>query len=200
MFALFIVLKHLLPDTALATFTYILVSYHIVLAFKVFTAEKQAALSLPLWQTILTHSAVLGLLIGLGIGRHAIPFFSVIRYFLPGLAPFEAEWLFSGGQPKIENLTDDAAIMAATVHVEPGQAGTKGSSSAAAAPAPSLYMASTGDDYNEFLELMRQGKRPFRKPGQSVTKEFELWLAARAKSRAAAAAPVSAQATSDVQA
>jgi hypothetical protein len=123
MFALFIVLKHLLPDTALATFTYILLSYHLVLAFKVFTGDKEAALSLPLWQTIVTHAAVLGLLVGLGIGRHAIPFFSIIRYFLPGLAPFEAEWLFSGGKPKIENLTDDAAIMAATVHIEPSAAG-----------------------------------------------------------------------------
>lgn len=195
MFALFIVLKHLLPDTAVATFTYILLSYHLVLAFKVFTGDKEAALSLPLWQTIVTHAAVLGLLVGLGIGRHAIPFFSIIRYFLPGLAPFEAEWLFSGGKPKIENLTDDAAIMAATVHIEPSAAGA---TTAAARPAPSLYMSSTGDEYNEFLELMRQGKRPFRKPGISVSQEFELWLAARAKSNAAK--QVATEAATDVPA
>jgi hypothetical protein len=48
-------------------------------------------------------------------------------------------------------------------------------------------MSSSGDEYNEFLELMRQGKRPFRKPGISVTQEFELWLAARAKSTTDAA-------------
>ena len=190
MFALFIVLKHLLPDTALATFTYLLVSYHLVLAYKVLTADKEAALSLPVWQKLLTHAACVGLIVGLGIGRHAIPFFSIIRYFLPGLAPFEAEWLFSGGKPKIEKLTDDAAIMAATVHIEPSAAGANGSATAASgkpAQAPSLYMSSSGDEYNEFLELMRQGKRPFRKPGISVTQEFELWLAARAKSTTDAA-------------
>ncbi len=75
MFALFIVLKHLLPDTALATFTYLLVTYHLVLAYKVLTADKEAAMSLPLWQTLLTHAACVGLIVGLGIGRHAIPFF-----------------------------------------------------------------------------------------------------------------------------
>jgi hypothetical protein len=181
--------KHLLPDTVLATYTYILVSYHLVLAFKVFTAEKKAGLSLPIGQTILTHLACVGVLVGLAVGRHQIPFFGIIRYFIPGLAPFEAEWLFSGEKKKIERIsaTDDEAIQAATMHVEPGDVAAV----AAAQAAPSTFFTSTGEEYNEFLELMRQGKRPFRKPGISIRDEFELWLAARAKARAAA--PVSSQ-------
>ncbi len=58
------------------------------------------------------------------------------------------------------------------------------------APAPmpngSSFMSSTGAEYEEFLKLMREGKRPFRKPGISVTQEFELWLTHRAKADAAA--------------
>jgi hypothetical protein len=45
----------------------------------------------------------------------------------------------------------------------------------------SLFMTSTGEEYNEFLKLMQQGIRPFRKPGISVKDEFELWLANKAK-------------------
>ncbi len=186
MFALFIVLKHLLPDTALATFAYILITYHVVLAFKVFTGNKQLGLSLPLWQTLLTHAACVGLLVGLGLGRHTIPFFGIIRYFLPGLAPFEAEWLFSGGRLKANENPDEARIQAA---IE-GKASPQPSAASAqsASSAPSLYMNSSGDEYNEFLELMRQGKRPYRKPGLSVAQEYERWLAARAKSHPAAPA------------
>ena len=45
----------------------------------------------------------------------------------------------------------------------------------------SLFMNSTGEEYNEFLKLMQQGIRPFRKPGISVEDEFEAWLAHKAK-------------------
>jgi hypothetical protein len=179
-------LSHLLPDTAWATYTYILVSYHLVLAFKVLTADKKAGMSFPLGQTILTHLTCVGLLIGLAVGRHTIPFFGLIRLFIPGLAPFEAEWLFTGGRAKMERLNDEEAIQAATVRVESLADGTVPVAPAPVAPAKvSLYHSSTGEDYNEFLTLMQQGKRPFRKPGISIKQEYELWLAHRAKTSAA---------------
>jgi hypothetical protein len=59
--------------------------------------------------------------------------------------------------------------------------------------ASSLYDSSTGEEYDEFLKLMQAGKRPYRKPGLSVRDEYEMWLAARSKQRAAAV-PSSAQA------
>jgi hypothetical protein len=205
-------LEHILPDAAWATYAYILVVYHLILAFKVVTSDKKAGLSMPIGQAILTHLACVGLLIGIAVLRRQIPLFGLIRLFLPGLAPFEARWLFSGEKAKIERLNDDAAIQAATVHVEPDAVGMV--AQAAAAPTPtkgfasvtglfshaasagatsasasaSLYATSTGDDYNEFLTLMQQGKRPFRRPGISVREEYELWLAHRAKASAAAAA------------
>jgi len=135
MFAIAMLLRHILPDTALATFTYILVSYHLVLAFKIITSEKKAGLSLPIGQAILTHLACVAILIGLAVLRHRIPFFGLIRYFLPGIAPFEARWLFSGEKVRIERLTDDEAIQAATVHFEPATVGTVASAAGSAAPA-----------------------------------------------------------------
>jgi hypothetical protein len=47
-------------------------------------------------------------------------------------------------------------------------------------PSPKLTQ-SVGDEYEEFIQHMAQGKRPFRKPGTTVKQEFELWLAARTK-------------------
>jgi hypothetical protein len=40
------------------------------------------------------------------------------------------------------------------------------------------------DDYEDFVNHMRQGKRPFRKPGLTVKEEYELWRAHREKARA----------------
>jgi hypothetical protein len=201
MIGLGLALSHLLPDTALATYAYILISYHLVLAFKVFTADKEAGMSLPLGQTILTHLACVGLLIGMAMGRHTIPFFGLIRFAVPGLAPFEASWLFSGEKVKIARLTDLEAIEAATLApvlkrsdtgVAPASASASASApaSAVATSAPSasitgvagLASNSSGEDYEEFLQLMQQGKRPFRRPGVSVTQEYELWLTHRSKS------------------
>jgi hypothetical protein len=57
--------------------------------------------------------------------------------------------------------------------------------STVAEPAPVIAPPSSdagADPYDEFVKHMQQGKRPFRKPGVSVKEEFDLWLAARAKS------------------
>jgi hypothetical protein len=205
MIGLGLALSHLLPDTALATYAYILISYHLVLAFKVFTADKEAGMSLPWGQTILTHMACVGLLIGLAMGRHTIPFFGLIRLAMPGLAPFEASWLFSGEKVKLARLTDLEQIEAATLApvLKQSDTGVAPASAPASALAPASAVASavatsapsasitgvaglasnsSGEDYEEFLKLMQQGKRPFRRPGVSVMQEYELWLTHRSKS------------------
>lgn len=46
-------------------------------------------------------------------------------------------------------------------------------------PSAPLPVYEGGDDYDDFVKHMQQGKRPFRKPGVTVKQEFELWLAAR---------------------
>jgi hypothetical protein len=178
---------HYFGDGALATYASVLISYHLYLGFLVVTAEKESGLSLPIGPTILTHAACLALVVALAIGRHQIPFFAVVRLFIPGIAPFEANWLFSGGKKEAETVKSPSPFARLAAFIREGspsspQGGAHPASApkAAAAPAGSLFETSTAEDYSEFLKLMQQGKRPFRRPGLSVKDEFELWLAAKA--------------------
>jgi hypothetical protein len=172
---------NLLPDTALANYAYILIMYHVVLAIRIAMSDKKGGLSLPLWQAIVTHAACIAVVVGMAMARHAIPFFGLLRFFLPGIAPFEAAWLFSGEKAKsLVEKQDSFGIVPA----EPAATVAVGGV-AASAVAPSSFMTSTGDDYEDFIHHMRAGKRPFRKPGVTVKQEFELWLAHRNKTQAA---------------
>jgi hypothetical protein len=183
------VIGHFFGDGPWVTYISMMVTYHLFLGFLVITAEKEASLAMPLGQTILSHAACLAVIIGLGMGRHAIPFFSIIRLFVPGLAPFEVNWLFGGDGKK------KAALEAAIAGPVAAPASPSAAHHAAAAPvAQTFYETSTGEDYEEFLKLLYAGQRPFRKPGITVKQEFELWLAARAKARVKTAAAEAAAA------
>jgi len=92
-----------------------------------------------------------------GMGREYIPLFGILRYFIPALAPFEADWLFSGGR-KRNNLS--------------------------AAPQTIPLPAGTADDYEEFLKYLAQKERAFSKPGRSVREEHVIWMADRARKQA----------------
>ena len=136
------------------------------------------------------------------MGRHLIPFFGVVTLLIPGIAPFEVTWLFGGGRKKAVTTEDlltrilpAAAPVAAkpttpslVTPAEPGDTpATHQKESAAATPitfgsaTSSLFATSTGEQYEEFLKLLHEGKRPFRKPGQAIRDEYEMWLAHRAK-------------------
>jgi hypothetical protein len=182
----------------------VLISYHAYLAFLVITAEHETGFSMPIVQTIVTHLACLTIVVGIGLGRHYIPFFGIIRLFIPALAPFETNWLFSGAKKKKDidpfavSPATDASLPLAAAPVAPIPAASEPVKTApvakakapvpvaAAASAPSLYMNSTGDDFEEFRQHLCQPKRPFRRPGITVKEEYELWLAHRAKTRTAA--------------
>jgi hypothetical protein len=148
---------HYLLQDALGVYASMLIAYHLLLAFLVVIADREKGMSLPIVSTILTHLACLALLVGVAMGREYIPLFGVIRYFIPALAPFEADWLFSGGRKKGEGP-------AAREHI----------------PLP----AGTADDYDEFLKYLAQKKRPFSKPGRSVREEHVMWMADRARKQA----------------
>jgi hypothetical protein len=160
-------LGHYLP-APWGTYASILISYHIFLGWCVFSADHEKGFSLPIGETILTHLACLMVVVGLGIGRNYIPFFGLIRYCIPALAPFECTWLFSGGRTNKEvPLTAEAVATAAE--------------NAAAAD------AATASDYDEWLHHVARQKPPFPKPGSSLKVEYERWLVARARSRTAVA-------------
>jgi len=143
----------------------ILISYHLFLGWLVIDADHKTGLSLPIFSTILTHLACITVVVFLGVGRHYIPFFWLVRYLIPALAPFEVTWLFGGGREKKAVSVTEAADAAARA-------------SAAA--------AATGEDYEEWLRYLAQRSPSSRKPGTTLKDEYEHWLVARAKSRTAA--------------
>jgi hypothetical protein len=159
------VIANYVLDGAWAVYVSMLLSYHLFLVYLVVTANHEKGMSLPIGSTIRTHLACLIVFIGMALGREHIPLFGLLRYLVPVLAPFEAEWLFSGGRK---------------------QEGEE-------APAPQIPMPEcTADDYDEFLKYLSQKNRAFGRPGRSVREEHVLWMADRVKKEAAAAAAAAA--------
>jgi hypothetical protein len=148
-------------DGAAAAYASILISYHIYLALLVAMASHEKSLSMSIPMTLVYHLAFVGFLVGIAYGRTHIPFFFVVRWLVPGLAPFETQWLFSG------------KIMQSTA-VEDTR--------------PQPMAEATIEEHEAFREHMMQPDRPFRKAGRSLQEEFTLWLADRNKKKAQAAA------------
>lgn len=147
-------LARFFPDGSMAIYAPMLISYHLYLAFLVITAVQDKGISLSIPSTVLTHIACLALLVVFAEGREHIPYFWVVRFFTPSIALFEATWLFAG----------------------------KGKRQAAAAASEAGPVADcNAEDYEEFIQYLRQNERPFSKPGRSVGEEFKFWLAYRTK-------------------
>jgi len=84
----------LFPNPDYKVFIYLLVSYHLFLAWLLITGEKKPGYSFKLVPAIVTHLACLALVIGLGAARSYIPFFVIIRYAVAGIAVLERRQLF----------------------------------------------------------------------------------------------------------
>jgi hypothetical protein len=145
-------LARFFPDGALAVYAPLMISYHLLLAFLVITTVQDKGVSLSPPSTVLTHVACLALLVTFAEARAYIPHFEIIRFFTPGLALFEAAWLFGGKGKKSQSSREVDGPM-----------------------------AGTAEDYEDFIIYLRQNERPFSKPGRSVKEEYNSWLAYRAK-------------------
>jgi hypothetical protein len=154
-------LKLYLPEGAWATYVPILVTYHLFLVWLVFTADHKAGFSLPIFSTILTHLACLIVVVSLAVGRDFIPFFWLVRYCIPGIAPFETNWLFSGGRKdEGDRVTSAGAAKRATA-------------------------AATAEDYEEWLRYLQKRNPLSVKSGMTLKEEYEQFMVARIKSRPA---------------
>jgi hypothetical protein len=151
---------HYLLAGAAAAYASVLISYHLYLIFLVVLAEHQKALSMTLGATIATHLAFVVFLIGFTYMRFHIPFFGLLRLFVPALAPFEMKWLFSGDGMMRRPAVAEAPLAAPVEVRDP-----------------------TGEDYEAFQDYLRQQHRQFSKPGRSVAGEFEFWMADRVKKK-----------------
>ena len=165
------VMARYLFEGAWATYAYILISYHLFLAWLVITAEHETGFSLPIFSTIITHLACLTVVVGLTVGRHYIPFFGLIRYCIPAMAPFERDWLFSGNAHKKDVATKKVPVKAAVNAI----------------PVDVAIAEATAEDHEAWIRHLAQPNRATRKPGLSVKDEYEHWLVARIGSRRTAA-------------
>lgn len=153
------VIGHYLLDGAAAAYASVLISYHLYLALLVIFALQEKGFAMPLGMTMMMHIAFVAFLIGFAYARAHIPFFGLLSLLVPALAPFEAKWLFGESAPKKIETTESHVVAAPTATI---------------------------DDHEAFRAHLKESHRPFRKPGISVDEEFNLWLADRAKKRAAA--------------
>ena len=148
-----------MPPGAWAVYTSILVAYHLFLVWLVITVEGETGVSLPVTSTILTHLACMAIIFPLGMARHFVPFFGIVRYGIAGLAIFERGWLFSGkiSKPKVEE-----------------------------AQATTPAVTGTAKEYEEWLKYLAQRKQVARAPGSSLKAEYEQWLLARRRAEQSA--------------
>lgn len=134
----------------------LMVGYHLFLIYLLVSTalggDQKVGFSLSIAMTVITHAAFLAALVGLVMGRHYVPWFGIVRYFVPGLAPFEANWLFQGATKRRPSEDERPRMPEATM-----------------------------DEYNEFLEYLRQPVRKFMQSDRDIHKEFASWLAARKK-------------------
>lgn len=146
---------HYLLHGAAGAYTSLLVAYHLYLAFLVFLANREKRLSMSLPLSILMHLAFVGVVVSFAVLRHLIPAFAVVSLFVPALAPFESNWLFSGSG-SIMPKAAAAPVVKATL--------------------PDDYEP-TYDDHEAFKKYLCQKDRLFRKHGMSIDDEFRAWLA-----------------------
>jgi uncharacterized short protein YbdD (DUF466 family) len=168
----------------------ILISYHLYLAWLLLTANHKTGISLPIVYTTMTHLCCVALVVILAVGRQYVPFFAILRFFVPALAPFERAWLFSGGTPKKEIPIDDLALAAAVGGTAAAAKAAAAAAKAAAAKAAAAKAAAvpvvTAEDYEAWLCHLKKRNPLARKPGMTMKDEYEQWMAARFKARAAA--------------
>ena len=180
----FVIGNYLLTGAA-AAYASVLISYHLYLVFLILlpqkeekgVVEKQKGLALPIGQTIVTHAAFLALVVGLPYLRHHIPFFGILKLFIPALAPFEVKWLFNK-EKKMKAFGESQEKAPAEIKMKKGETFS----------IDDLINTATADDHEIFLAYLRQPNRAFRKPGLSIREEYGYWLVDRAKNRAAPAA------------
>lgn len=166
-------LGHFIPDPTWATFTSILVSYHLFLGWLLLTAENDVGLANSIGHTMMAHLAALAVVIGIGMGRHYVPFFGIVRYFIPAMAPFERDWIFSVTKSvKVFGAAVEPATTVDWSNVEP-----------------------TREDEDAWLQHLSTRHPLSVKSGMTVREEYRQFVLARAKARAAAAATAASTAS-----
>ena len=182
-------LGHYLPDPW-STYASILISYHLFLFCLVITADHDAGFALPVVSNDCCPRACLAVLIGLAIGRRYVPFLGIVRMFVPALAPFECNWLFSKGATKKSTRRRKSPVHA-RLQLRLPDSGEHQLVAAAPAPPKAEYTCGRPHGVADAILPNRDGN--FERPAVSVGDEMKLWLAARERGKAAASAKPESQ-------
>jgi len=163
------------PSGGLEIFTSLLVSYHLFLAWLVFSGKYKTAMPTSLLAAGVTHVCCMVLLIvPVALARGVVPFFDAFRYAMVGLALFERSWLFSGSEirKQAKSVVEIPAPRLTPKQLSPK---LKVAKPVVSAPIlePTLNMAATGQRLVAWEDhLARQ------RPG---TPEYEAWMRSRRK-------------------
>jgi len=156
----------LLQDPTWSLYASILISYHIFLAWLVFSGEKKAGISLPLFSTILTHAACVFLVVALVIIRRHVPYFAILRFGISAIALFERSWLFTAVKPKANLEEARRAARKSAVNRQ------------------TILALARGEDHEAWQRHLAMRSPTQRRRGRSINEEYEQWLLDRARSRA----------------
>jgi len=167
--ALGYVIGHYLLSGAAAAYASVLISYHLYLFILVMLSQREKGIALPIGHSLISHLAFLALVVGLPAIRDHIPFFGIITLFIPALAPFEVEWLFS--KDKKMDTPEPAGKGSGKITMKKGEAFS----------IDDLINRASAGGHEIFLAYLRQPSRTFSKPGRSVREEYGHWLADRKK-------------------
>lgn len=239
----------IIPDPNWSIQAYILISYHLFLGFLLATRGKESRHPVPVAAGIAIHLAFVAAIVGLGLLRHYIPYFSLVRYTIAGIAVFERWFLFGPDSDRYEAelaagfgksqvsfssfLTQpvtnsgeaqmplsavpavataaparSASVTGLAFFLQPAKAPSL--STAGSLPVPlapprdhkmaakngkkpvdqgpyvSPMMTATPEDYEAWLRYLSTRNPTHRKRSMNLGDEYEDWLQARARARAAA--------------
>jgi hypothetical protein len=154
-----------LPEGPWVSYVFLLLYYHLFLAWVVVDPDRKKIHSVSIIPTIVMHLTVLALIVGLVMARNSLPFFVILRFSVVGLASAERRMLSTWTIEKEDPVDTKAAAVSA----------------AAAEVVDSL----TGEEYEEWVTYLSKRDPRSVKAGTTVKQEYEQWLLARAKTRPA---------------
>ena len=155
-----------LPEGPWVSYVFILLFYHLFLAWVVVDPDRKKVHSVSIVPIIVMHLTVLAIIVGFIMARSSLPYFAILRFSVVGLAFGERRML-------------------STWTVEKEEAPVDAKAAAVSAAAAEVVDSLTGEEYEEWVSYLSKRDPRSVKAGTTVKQEYEQWLLARARNRSA---------------
>lgn len=156
------VIATLLPAGPWSIYIFLMVSFHIFLAWLVLNAYHEEGFSQPIPMAILIHVGFLAIMIAFGYIYQDASVLKIVRFSVASLAIYERKLLFRRKTQAAE---------------EP----------VANAPVSDVILSATAEDHEAWLRHLAHRGSSSRKPGATLKDEYEQFIAQRIKNRPAPA-------------